>query len=330
MGEQHTRHCPSPDTVNTYLSIISDEPSTLSSSSLICIHCYKFFNKFNDTSSEVKTDTEASNIDLNTVLGELGSQIDAFNAKVANIDTSEFYELIFCHSAKKIAKTLANNEVMLLSAEYKAFYESVITPNQYNITVNIAEVPCKRWFISKLNHYFGEDIAFACKHKRFGTMIYHKNCDLLNALSLDLGRQTAKASEPLKLSNTASPSIEQQVKTVALHLNAKLHKQSQEIVKRFMPPENYLQMNLSELIKKIDPVLLDFLQQLTCTTKTRRRKLFNATDDTKSIRQLYALCVLLFNTNNTCSAPLHVLLTDCILCHGGSLELVRIMKQWHQ
>ena len=248
-----------------------------------------------------------------------------FNAKAASIDRSDFNELVFCHNARKIAKTLANNEVVLLSAEYKAFFESAITPNQY-VTVNISEVPCKRWFISKLNHYFREDIAFACKHACFGTMIYHKNCDLLNALSLALGRQTsmiAKASKPPELPPNASPSIEQQVKTVASHLNAKLHKQSQEIVKSFMPPENYLQMNLTELIKEIDPVLLDFLQQVT-SCKTKRRK---STDEIKSIRHLYAFCVLLFNTNNACSAPLHVVLTDFILCHGGSLELVRIMNR---
>ena len=61
-GEQHTRHCPSPDTVNTYLSIISGEPSTLSSSSLICTHCYKFFQKFHATSTTSSTSSEVKTI----------------------------------------------------------------------------------------------------------------------------------------------------------------------------------------------------------------------------------------------------------------------------
>ena len=47
----------------------------------------------------------------------------------------------------------------------------------------------------------------------------------------------------------------------------------------------------------------------------------------KVIRQVYAMCILLFTTNHSCSMPLHVLVTDTILCHGGSLQLVRIMNR---
>ncbi len=38
------------------------------------------------------------------------------------------------------------------------------------------------------------------------------------------------------------------------------------------------------------------------------------------------MCVLLFNANHACSAPLHVLLTETILCHGGDQVLVQIMN----
>ena len=36
-----SRHCPSPDLINEYLSAISNEPSTLTSVSTICLSCYK-------------------------------------------------------------------------------------------------------------------------------------------------------------------------------------------------------------------------------------------------------------------------------------------------
>ena len=35
----------------------------------------------------------------------------------------------------------------------------------------------------------------------------------------------------------------------------------------------------------------------------------------------------MFCTNNTCSAPLHVLLTEAVLCHGGTVELVKILNR---
>lgn len=44
-GKQHSRHCPVPDTINTYLNHISNEPSTLTDLSRICNSCYHFFNQ---------------------------------------------------------------------------------------------------------------------------------------------------------------------------------------------------------------------------------------------------------------------------------------------
>lgn len=88
---------------------------------------------------------------------------------------------------------------------------------------------------------------------------------------------------------------------------------------------------MSTILKETDPTLLQFIRQLTCTVRDRRRKLFTAIDDdesnVKTIRQFYALCVLIFNTNNSCSAPLHVMLSEAILSNLGNLELVRIMNR---
>ena len=48
---------------------------------------------------------------------------------------------------------------------------------------------------------------------------------------------------------------------------------------------------------------------------------------TKKIRQFYCLCTILFCTNNWCSMPVHVLLTDVIKAGGGSSECVRILNR---
>ena len=62
-----------------------------------------------------------------------------------------------------------------------------------------------------------------------------------------------------------------------------------------------------------------------------RRKLFHgrslsATQDNK-LRHIYIMCLLLFNTNSSCCMPLHFLLTEAILCHGGSMELVCLFNR---
>ncbi len=41
---------------------------------------------------------------------------------------------------------------------------------------------------TKLHSYIGELISFQCKHRYVGTIVYHKMCDLLNALSSIIGQ----------------------------------------------------------------------------------------------------------------------------------------------
>ena len=43
-GERFNRHCPAPDSVNTYLSIVSGNPCCLNEQSRICPACYNHFN----------------------------------------------------------------------------------------------------------------------------------------------------------------------------------------------------------------------------------------------------------------------------------------------
>ena len=47
-----------------------------------------------------------------------------------------------------------------------------------------------------------------------------------------------------------------------------------------------------------------------------------------TVRTVYALCVLLFTTNPQCCVPVHLPLTDLILCHGGTTELVTVLNRF--
>ena len=50
------------------------------------------------------------------------------------------------------------------------------------------EIPTSRWFLLHLHAHFENVLEVQCRHKRFGTLLYHKSCDLIHALSLALGR----------------------------------------------------------------------------------------------------------------------------------------------
>lgn len=228
---------------------------------------------------------------------------------------------------------MVSNEAMLLPDLYRSFKETLSSEKRFfpHLVVTTDEVPSNRWFISRLNHYFGEIIAFECRLRYIGTVVFHKNCDLLQALSTALGklhnaeRKVQELSTPRSDVETMYPSLDEQINNVASHFNHKFHEQAKKFVCEYRSPEKYTSMEISAVIECTDQELLKFINQLTCSTK---RKLFVSHDaKPKLIRTFYALCVLLFNTNSACCGPLHVLLTEAILCHGGNIELVKIFNR---
>ena len=339
-GEEYFRHCPSPDIINSYLKNMSSESCTLVESSIICNRCYQFFNSiithFHHTKSIIQEIHSTAGIDLETVMATISSQIDTINSK-ANISREEYYDLIFCYTAQNIAKKLTRNEAMLLPTIYRSFFESAALKTSCYPYLNLttSDIPSTLWFISRLHHYLGEDIVMECKHKRIGTMIYHKNCDLSSALSHALGQQkTANKHEPdsTTIVNTVEHNVptKQDIETVALYLNTKLHEQSRKLVQEFREPENYTKMSISNILKNTDPILIQFLKQLTCTVNERRKKHITTEEgmDIRTIRQFYALCVLLFNTNSICSAPTVFIIKKFPLrCRTTSVERSSVVKK---
>ena len=194
------------------------------------------------------------------------------------------------------------------------------------------DTPKTRWLLSHLSFHFGEALHVECKHRRFGSLLYHANCDLLKAVSLALGRNRLHKITQTEPPQSPPPlTIDDQISSVALYLNERVHMQAKTFVANFHDaPEKYASFSIDWLYEAVDPNLLSFIQQLTQTVRSRRRKLLiNDTEITaiKRMRQAYLLCTVLFCSNTQCSMPFHCLLTEAVLCHGGSQELVRILNR---
>ena len=94
-------------------------------------------------------------------------------------------------------------------------------------------------------------------------------------------------------------------------------------------PQAYATFDINSYKKLIDPALLLFNEHLIQSVFTRR-KLFEHESEvlqTKQIRQLYIIALVLFSANAQCSMPFHSLLTEATLCHGGSHELVKLLNR---
>jgi len=92
-----------------------------------------------------------------------------------------------------------------------------------------------------------------CKNRRFGSLLYHVNCDLLKAVSLALGKSRLREKGVEQESVVASPpqlspSLDEQITTVACYLNDRVHRQAKTFVASFSDsPEKCAAFSIKQL-----------------------------------------------------------------------------------
>ena len=174
--ENFTRHCPSPNIVNGYLSHISNEKSTLTASSTIC---YKYFQSI---VQQIGTHTSSAlTHDLDTIGRTLMQQIHFLKLKGQSIHKEEFYEMTMCKAANTLLTTVKCDEAMLLSKLYQAFCVKIQLDS--SIINNIP--PCsvqKKHIILRVGAGFCQDftqsLVNVCKHDRYLVVTWSKHYQL--------------------------------------------------------------------------------------------------------------------------------------------------------
>ena len=176
-------------------------------------------------------------------------------------------------------------------------------------------------------------------NRKYGILLYKRDGDLLKALSKALGNATGIAREAaaqLELSAEISTCNKKQESVnnddlagVCLTLNKRVHNQAKAMIKTYSDdPLLCAQFDLDKMLTKFDPQLVKCIHILTAPVRSRHKLLDNSRDTTTSVKQLLCLATLLYVTNNQCYMPLQYILTDAILCMGGSAELVRVLNRF--
>ena len=353
-GETFNRHCSSPEIVNEYLNQVSEEKSALTSSCTICFTCYKHFQSIIAQVTGKGTPLVPTE-SLGAIITRLTLEVEVIRGKGESIECSEFYEMVLCITGKYLSSRMKTDEAILLSTLYQSFVIQVHTEAKNYTSLDLIygnKIPQKRWVLSRLYRHFGEVLRVACRHFRYGTVLYHKDCDLVNAVSAALGRNKVEAtpctdastqqgrinvpqatltSLPTGQTGACDCGIETQLENVSTYLNGKVHKLAKSLITTCQnAPQQYATFSITSYRQMIDPTLLLFIEQLTQSVRSKRRKLFQSEVDvsqTKQLRQLYIISLVLFCTNTQCSMPFHTLLTEATLCHGGTQELVKILNR---
>ena len=314
-GEQFNRRCPRPESINTYLTIVSSEPSHLTEESIICPACYKHFVVIKQNILEGKVTTPKTqnmttaqrNGDIDRILCMLTSKQASIYEKRETATMSDYFEFVVCLICKTFGEQMKADEAILLPKMHKDFVQEIyanIGPfsNSVHVHVHVCQsgIPTTRWLLSRLHLYFDNMLEVQCRHRRYGTLVYHNSCDLVQALSSALGKSDTKTKPTNNEPNTEDqaqqhstpPPVEQvHVQSVTSYMNTKLHERARVIKSSFdATPESVSSLNLAAALDNVDPELLNFLLTMTQPVRQSRRNLFenNTTqtdmNTTKNIR----------------------------------------------
>ena len=341
-NEHFNRHCPDPEAINEYF-MSAENSVSLTNESIICTACYKYLKLLE---KKIKCGIDGKplnraqrNAEIDSLLAVIHSKQVIIYDKRATAKIGEYLEYIVCKLCTYMGERMKADEAMLLPKLYKLFTNEFLAQKQHfpNISVSDSDIPTKRWLTSHIHAHFENEIEVQCIHRCYGTLIYHKSCDLVHALSSALGKSETGISDTASTFTSdvsvEQPTLQEQMNTVALYINQKLHERANAQKETFSDPRSISTLNLSAALNTVNPDLLHFLRTMTQPIRCSRRKLFDCTTSaeynshTKNVRLFYALSMLVFCTYPQCSVPMHVLVTEAVLCHGGTLELVAILNR---
>ena len=217
-----------------------------------------------------------------------------------------------------VAETIRKQKAIMLPA-VAAYFKSAMTAEESTRTT--------RWLLRQLEEAIGHHLKSACKHRKYGTILYRAGGDLLHALSSALGSKcTSTDDQSITLQSSAKIPLEEAIQVVGEEMNGKIH----QLAGIFLAQEqfDYRTIQFDQLIESTDTQLWRLITMMTASKKMMKNKPETLHAYTKKIQQFYCLCTLLFYTNNRCCMLVHVLLTDVIKAGGGPSESVKILNRF--
>ena len=157
--------------------------------------------------------------------------------------------------------------------------------------------------------------------------MYRRGTDLGEVLSNTLYLMKESSMRLLNVEYSES-NVDTELFSFCNSINKRIHQQIKTTTKQdIQKTYDISRFDLESCIESIDPVLWNLIVLLTRSVQENRKPALpeNITRQRK-MQCLYTLCVILFNTNRSCSVPLHLLLTNLVESQGGSSELIHFLN----
>lgn len=308
-GQQFNRHSPDPHQVNICIQSNDLPLSPITHDDIICLNCYKLHLSVvdKDVISTTNKLLKLSNLSDTSTMG---------NADRAIAITCKTLAQYFLNQQAVLLPSLGN---VFLQCYFK---DSDVTCND-NPTIELEDSIVhftNKWLLQQLITKFGTSLSYKCVHPKFGTMLFRRDGDQLTSLSWALGTSSSTLPEITNHLHT-EPSDSVILKKAGAIINTLIHEEIDKLASNKEEPKEF---KLSTCIAQTNPMLVDFVKKATQSSRELNKNLGikdKVAKHTKTVRQFFIICLMLFCTNPTCQIPIHILLTDTVAVCGGTRKL---------
>ena len=268
---------------------------------------------------------------------DLQQLIDTYTQQIPSIDqVVTAHDVIMTAMAKTLVRVghiLLEKRAILLPSIHSFFMSHARDLAKIkHLGSEEIEAITSRWVLSDLTANLQHHIAYSCKVRKYGTLVYRPNTDLVPLLTEAMWR--LRNAETMQSKGSEDTDSANRPTTGNLDdLNQIIHSQiSTFLAKDAHSPIEHDEVNFDDLIRQIHPDLWSAICLLTRST-SERRGTSKVTDPQSSayhikrVRRLFLVCAILFCTDNRCSFPLHTLLADIVESQRGSTLLLQMLNR---
>jgi hypothetical protein len=200
---------------------------------------------------------------------------------------------------------------------------------ELNLEINDGTIKFSaRWLLHQLILHLSHHLSFKCMHKRFGTVLYKTNGDILTSLSWALGENNTLKQSYVYVPEKQPKNQSQNLTDSAMLVNTILHTEISRLSSSLVSndPSNF---SITKFVDEADSRLTNFLNIATQTVREQRYIEYHRwqNDHIKKTRIFSLFCVLMYTTNPQQLTPMHNLLADIVETCGGSRQLIKILNR---
>ena len=262
--DSNPKPCPQPALIEHYLKENTGYEGSIKESDKVCYVCYRSHLVILQQRNDSSTDK-----DLLQLIATLSKQIPT-----SIKSTDELTNAAMTRVVVAVGRDLLNGNVMLLPDVHDLFnlYASELSPHLRE-EIDTSKLVTSANILSNLKANLQHHIAYSCKTRKHGTLIYRPNADLRPALAQALWRLWSKniTKECSSETDTSKSDDPQQYLNVLDDLNTRacLHITSY-LSKHNKQNFEFVDLDIDKEIEGTDPKLWEAICLLSRSTSERR------------------------------------------------------------